>query len=51
MMFISCAVLRVPMEVYTVEILPFLAARCAVLALITFVPGASLLLPDLVMGR
>ena len=51
MMFISCAVLRVPMEVYTVEILPFLAAVCAVLALITFVPGASLLLPDLVMGR
>ena len=51
MMFISCAVLRVPMEVYTVEILPFLAAMCAVLALITFVPGASLLLPDLVMGR
>jgi len=51
MMFISCAVLRVPMEVYTVEILPFLAAMCAVLALITFVPGVSLWLPDLIMGR
>jgi tripartite ATP-independent transporter DctM subunit len=51
MMFISCAVLRVPMEVYTVEILPFLAAMTAVLALITFVPGISLWLPDLIMGR
>ena len=51
MMFISCAVLRVPMEVYTVEILPFLAAMCVVLGLITFVPQLSLLLPDLIMGR
>jgi TRAP-type C4-dicarboxylate transport system permease large subunit len=51
MMFISCAVLRVPMEVYTVEILPFLGAMTAVLLLITFVPGISLWLPDLIMGR
>lgn len=51
MMFISCAVLRVPMERYTVEILPFLGAMCVVLGLITFVPGFSLWLPDLVMGR
>jgi tripartite ATP-independent transporter DctM subunit len=51
MMFISCAVLRVPMEDYTVEILPFLAAACAVLALVTFAPQVSLLLPSLVMGR
>ena len=51
MMFISCAVLRVPMEDYTVAILPFLAAACAVLALVTFAPQVSLLLPDLVMGR
>ena len=51
MMFISCAVLRVPMEVYTVEILPFLGAMCVVLGLITFVPQLSLLLPDLIMGR
>jgi tripartite ATP-independent transporter DctM subunit len=50
MMFISCAVLRVPMEVYTIEILPFLGAMCVVLGLITFVPGISLWLPDLVMG-
>jgi tripartite ATP-independent transporter DctM subunit len=50
MMFISCAVLRVPMEVYTIEILPFLGAMCVVLGLITFVPGLSLWLPDLIMG-
>ena len=51
MMFISCAVLRVPMEVYSVEILPFLGAMCVVLLLITFVPEISLWLPDLIMGR
>lgn len=51
MMFISCAVLRVPMERYTVEIMPFLLAMLAVLGLITFVPQISLFLPDLVMGR
>jgi tripartite ATP-independent transporter DctM subunit len=50
MMFISCAVLRVPMEVYSVEILPFLGAMTAVLLLITFLPGLSLWLPNLVMG-
>jgi tripartite ATP-independent transporter DctM subunit len=51
MMFISCAVLRVPMERYTVEIMPFLGAMCVVLGLITFVPSLSLWLPDLIMGR
>jgi TRAP-type C4-dicarboxylate transport system permease large subunit len=50
MMFISCAVLRVPMEVYAVEILPFLGAMTAVLLLVTLVPGVSLWLPDLLMG-
>jgi len=50
MMFIACAVLRVPMEVYTIEILPFLGALCVVLLLITFVPEVSLWLPDLIMG-
>ena len=44
-------VLRVPeLEVYSVEILPFLGAMCAVLLLITFVPEISLWLPDLIMG-
>jgi tripartite ATP-independent transporter DctM subunit len=51
MMFISCAVLRVPMERYTVEIMPFLLAMLVVLGIITYVPAVSLFLPDLVMGR
>ncbi len=51
MMFISCAVLRVPMETYTVEIMPFLLAMLVVLGIITYVPEVSLFLPDLVMGR
>jgi len=50
MMFISCAVLKVPMETYTVEILPFLGAMTVVLLLVTLVPGVSLWLPNLVMG-
>jgi tripartite ATP-independent transporter DctM subunit len=50
MMFISCAVLRVPMEVYSIEILPFLGAMFVVLALVTFVPALSLWLPGLVFG-
>lgn len=50
MMFISCAVLRVPMEVYTVEILPILGAMLVVLGVITFLPQVSLFLPNLIMG-
>ena len=50
MMFISCAVLRVPMEVYSVEILPFLGAMFIVLGLVTFVPEISLVLPNWVYG-
>lgn len=50
MMFISCAVLKVPMEVYTVEILPILGAMLAVLGVITFLPQVSLFLPNLIMG-
>jgi tripartite ATP-independent transporter DctM subunit len=50
MMFISCAVLKVPMETYTVEIMPILAAMLVVLGLITFLPQISLFLPNLIMG-
>ena len=50
MMFISCAVLKVSMEAFTVEVLPFLAAMLVVLALITFVPGLVLFLPNVIMG-
>jgi tripartite ATP-independent transporter DctM subunit len=50
MMFISCAVLKVSMEDFTIEVLPFLAAMFAVLAALTFAPGLSLWLPNLVYG-
>jgi tripartite ATP-independent transporter DctM subunit len=50
MMFISCAVMRVPMEVYTIEILPFLGAMFAVLGAITFWPALVTALPNALMG-
>jgi tripartite ATP-independent transporter DctM subunit len=50
MMFISCAVLKVSMTAFTVEVLPFLAAMFAVLGLVTFIPELALWLPRLAMG-
>jgi tripartite ATP-independent transporter DctM subunit len=50
MMFISCAVLKVSMEAFTIEVLPFLAAMLVVLGLVTFVPELALWLPRMVMG-
>ncbi len=51
MMFISSQVMRVPMEDYTVEVLPFLAAMLAVLLLLTLFPQLTLWLPDYVYGK
>ena len=51
MMFISSQVLRVPMEDYTVEVLPFLGAMLVVLLLLTLFPQITLWLPDLVYGQ
>ncbi len=50
MMFIACSVLRVRMETYTIEIMPFLLAMFVVLGLITFVPEFSLALPNWTFG-
>jgi TRAP-type C4-dicarboxylate transport system permease large subunit len=50
MMFISSQVLRVPMEDYTIEVLPFLGAMLVVLLLLTVFPIITLWLPDLVYG-
>ena len=47
---IACSVLRVRMETYTIEILPFLLAMFVVLGLITFVPWFSLALPNWTFG-
>lgn len=50
MMFISSQVLKVPMDDYTVEVLPFLGAMLVVLVLLTLFPQLSLWLPNLVYG-
>lgn len=50
MMFISSQVLKVPMDDYTVEVLPFLAAMMGLLVLLTVFPQLTLWLPNLVFG-
>ena len=50
MMFISSQVMRVPMEDYTIEVLPFLAAMLVVLLLLTLFPQITLWLPNYVYG-
>ena len=50
MMFISSQVLRVPMEDYTMEVLPFLGAMLVVLLLLTLFPQITLWLPNLMYG-
>ena len=49
-MFISSQVMRVPVEDYAVEVLPFLGAMLVVLLLLTVFPQITLWLPDLVFG-
>ena len=51
MMFISSQVLRVPMEDYTMEVLPFLGAMLVVLLLLTLFPQITLWLPNLMYGK
>jgi tripartite ATP-independent transporter DctM subunit len=51
MMFISSQVLKVPMDDYTVEVLPFLGAMMGVLVLMSVFPQIVLWLPNLVYGR
>ena len=50
MMFISSQVLKVPMDDYTVEVLPFLGAILVVLVLLTLFPQLTLWLPNLMYG-
>ena len=50
LMYTTSAILRVPLERFTVEALPFLAAMFAVLLLITFIPGLVLWLPNWAFG-
>ena len=51
MMFISSQVLKVPMNKYTVEVMPFLGAMMGVLLLLTLFPQLSTWLPNLMYGK
>jgi tripartite ATP-independent transporter DctM subunit len=51
MMFISSQVLKVPMDDYTIEVLPFLGSMMVVLVLLTVFPQLVLWLPNLVYGQ
>ena len=48
LMFTTCSILRVPLQDFTREALPFIAAMFMVLLLVTYIPALSLWLPNLV---
>ncbi|NDA99960.1 MAG: TRAP transporter large permease subunit, partial [Betaproteobacteria bacterium] len=48
LMFTTCSILRVPLQDFTREALPFIAAMFMVLMLVTYIPALSLWLPNLV---
>lgn len=50
MMFISSQVMRVPMDAYTIEVLPFLGAMLVVLLALSLFPQLTVFLPNLVFG-
>lgn len=50
-LYVISEVARVPFEKVTVAILPMLIPLIVVLVLLTYIPGFSLWLPDLVMGK
>lgn len=50
MMFISSQILKVPMDDYTVEVLPYLGAMLVVLGMLTVFPQLTLWLPNLIYG-
>jgi tripartite ATP-independent transporter DctM subunit len=50
LMFVSCSILRVSIQRFTVEALPLLISMFVVLGLITYFPGLVLWLPTWLMG-
>ena len=50
MMFVSSQVLRVPMNDYAVEVMPFLGALMVSLLLLTYFPQITIWLPNLIYG-
>ena len=49
-MFAVCALMDVSIEEYSIESIPFIAAICALIAVLVFLPGIVLWLPDLAFG-
>lgn len=49
-MFAVCALMNVSIEEYSVESIPFIAAVVALIALLVFLPGVVLWLPNLAFG-
>ena len=49
MMFISCSLLKLPMQKYVKANMPFLGVAVLVLLIITYVPGLVMFIPNLVM--
>ena len=49
-MFAVCALMDVSIEEYSMESIPFIAAVCALIAVLVFVPGIVLWLPNLAFG-
>ncbi len=50
LMFTTCSIMRIPLEVFTREALPFIAAMLLVLLAITLIPELVTFVPDLMMG-
>jgi TRAP-type transport system large permease protein len=49
-MFAVCALMDVSIEEYSIESIPFIAAICALIAVLVFLPGIVLWLPNLAFG-
>ena len=49
-MFAVCALMDVSIEEYSIESIPFIAAVCALIAVLVFFPGIVLWLPNLAFG-
>ena len=49
-MFAVCALMDVSIEEYSIESIPFIAAVCALIAVLVFLPGIVLWLPNLAFG-
>ena len=49
--FVACNIADIPLKVISVKVIPFILASLIALALVTFIPGLSLWLPDLLGVR